>query len=239
MPQISLLAAFMAGFLSFLSPCVLPLIPAYISFIVGISAHEFEYIAENKNRELIEVLVNCLLFVVGFSLVFVIMGASATALGYFLLGKKGLLGKLAGLVLILFGLHLTHIFRIKGLDYEKRLHLKEKPPGVMGSLLVGIAFALGWTPCIGPILAGILTYAATQENVRYGMLLLGSYSLGLGIPFIITGLSINSFFLWFDQIKRHLNLLEKISGIFLILIGVLMLTNNFQQLINLFIPIPK
>ena len=116
----------------------------------------------------------------------------------------------------------------------KKLHLKAKPAGVIGSLLVGMAFALGWTPCIGPILASILTYAATQETTGYGMLLLGFYSLGLGVPFILTGLSINSFFLWFDRVKKHLLLVERVSGVCLILVGFLMLTNKFQKLVSFF-----
>jgi cytochrome c-type biogenesis protein len=235
MPQVSLAAALMAGFLSFLSPCILPLIPAYISFIAGVSADELRN--EGNSRGILKAGINCLLFVAGFSTVFIIMGASATTLGSFILGKKRLLGQIAGVIVILFGLHLTRIWRIKALDYEKRIHFKNKPMGIIGSFLVGMAFALGWTPCIGPMLASILAYAATQETTRYGILLLGFYSLGLGIPFILTGFSINRFFFWFDRIKRHLELVEKISGIFLILVGGLMLTNNFQQLTNLFVTI--
>jgi cytochrome c-type biogenesis protein len=238
MPQVGLLAAFMAGLLSFLSPCILPLIPAYISFIVGISAEELECYPgcdeATKEKEFFKIIINCLLFVVGFSCIFIIMGASATAIGGFMLTKKRILGKVAGVVIILLGLHLTHIWRIKALDYEKKIHLKNKPAGAIGSLVVGMAFALGWTPCIGPILASILAYAATQETTSYGMLLLGFYSLGLGIPFILTGLSINSFFLWFDRIKKHLLLVERISGVCLILVGVLMLTDNFQRLVRFF-----
>ncbi len=235
MPQISLVAAFMAGFLSFLSPCVLPLIPAYISFVAGISAKELESSDSKKTKSVFNITTNCLFFVIGLSTVFILLGASASAFGGFLLQNRRLLEILAGIIVILFGLHLTHILRFKVLEYEKRVHLKHKPRGIIGSFLVGMAFALGWTPCIGPILGGILTYAATQETIYQGMLLLALYSLGLGIPFIITGLTVNSFFLWFDKIKKHLLLIERISGVFLILVGILMLTNRFQQLTNFFV----
>ncbi len=239
MPEVGLLAAFIGGVLSFLSPCVLPLIPAYISFIVGVSAEELQKSSESgelvKKKEFLRSLINCVLFVAGFSCIFVLMGASATALSGFMLDNRALLGKVAGVFIILMGFHLCHIWRIKALDYEKKLHLKSKPTGIIGSFLVGMAFALGWTPCIGPILASILTYAATQETIGYGMLLLGSYSLGLGVPFILTGLSINTFFLWFDRVKKHLLLVERVGGVCLILVGFLMLINKFQQLVNFFI----
>ncbi len=241
MPEVGLLAAFIGGLLSFISPCVLPLIPAYISFIAGVSAEELAADPATgiatKKKELFATIVNCVLFVAGFSFIFILMGASATVLGGFMLNNKEILGKVAGVFIILMGLHLCHIWRIKALDYEKKIQLKAKPTGIIGSLLVGMAFAFGWTPCIGPILASILTYAATKGTVGYGMLLLGVYSLGLGIPFILTGLSINSFFLWFDRIKKHLLLVERISGVCLILVGILMLTNNFQRLVNLLAPL--
>lgn len=244
MPPVGLLAAFMGGLLSFLSPCVLPLIPAYISFVVGVSAEEIEELEKNltdekavEKKELLKTFINSLLFVAGFSCIFITMGASATAIGSFMLHKRLILEKVAGAIIVLMGLHLTHIFRIKAFDYEKKIHLKAKPAGAIGSVLVGMAFAIGWTPCIGPILASILTYAATQETTGYGMLLLGFYSLGFGIPFIITGLSVNSFFFWFDKIKKHLLWVERISGICLMLVGVLMLTNNFQRVTVFFMSI--
>ncbi len=246
MPQVGLLAAFMGGFLSFLSPCVLPLIPAYISFIIGVSAKDVEEIEEGLKdkrvigkKETLRTLFNSLLFVAGFSCIFILMGASATAIGSFMLTKRVVLEKVAGGIIVLMGLHLTHILRIKALDYEKKIHLKAKPAGVIGSLLVGMAFALGWTPCIGPILAGILSYAATQETTGHGMLLLGFYSLGFGIPFIITGLSVNTFFFWFDKIKKHLLWVERVSGICLILVGGLILTGNFQRLTSFFLSVSR
>lgn len=229
MPEVTLFVAFTAGLLSFLSPCVLPLIPAYISFIAGISIDEL-HSQEIRPAQILGITINSVIFVLGFSLVFIALGASATTLGDFLLGKLDILGKIAGGIIILFGLHLTHIMPLKFLYYEKKMHFEKKPFGYIGSLLVGAAFAFGWTPCIGPILAGILAYAGTQDTLNKGIMLLAAYSLGLGIPFILTGLSINTFLMTFNRIKKHLGLIEKISGFLLIIVGILILTNNFTIL---------
>ncbi len=229
MPEVTLFVAFTAGLLSFLSPCVLPLIPGYISFIAGLSIEELQ--REEKKPGLVwQVTLNSIFFVLGFSFIFIALGASATTLGELLLGKLQFLSKLAGIIIILFGLHMTHLLPLKFLYYEKRVQINKKPLGFLGSFLVGTAFAFGWTPCIGPILAGILAYAGTQETVYQGILLLGSYSLGLGIPFILTGLSINRFLNALDKAKKHFSLIEKISGFLLILVGLLILTDNLAYL---------
>ena len=230
MPEISLIGAFLAGFASFLSPCVLPLVPGYISYMTGVSADELLSKGANTHRVISHVLLRCILFVLGFSIVFILMGASATTLGRFILQRLNLFSKISGVVLIIFGIHLTHVLQFTPLNYEKRFHLEHRPVGHIGSFIIGVVFAFGWTPCIGPILGGILLYAGMQQTVGYGMVLLGAYSLGLGLPFIITGLSVNSFMVFFHRIKKYLGIIEIISGIILIIGGILFLTGNFQQL---------
>ena len=229
MPEVTLFAAFVAGLLSFLSPCVLPLIPAYVSFIAGLSIEELQS-GEKRPGLVLQISLKALFFVLGFGLVFVLLGASASALGKFLLGRLQLFNRLAGVVIIIFGLHLSHLLPLKFLYYEKKLQVNKEPAGFVGSFLVGMAFAFGWTPCIGPILAGILAYASTRETMYQGILLLAVYSLGLGLPFILTALSINSFLLAFEKIKRYFGLIEKAGGILLILVGLLILTDNFTLL---------
>ncbi len=178
--EISLMAAFVAGLFSFVSPCVLPLVPGYISFISGISLEEIEQGGkQNKNK----VIISSLFFILGFSLVFTLLGATATFLGSFLLEKAFILEKLAGIIIIIFGIHMSGIYRIKFLDYEKEYMQKPDRLILSSVLFNGIGFCFGWTPCIGPILAGILIYAGTQKTLYQGVLLLMVYSAGLGIPF--------------------------------------------------------
>lgn len=220
-----MIAAFIAGILSFLSPCVLPLIPGYISFISGASMKQLTTGAEIKKVRL-KVMFNSLFFVLGFSAVFIALGASATAVGQLLLQHIKALSIAAGVVIIIIGIHITGIIKIPALYSEKRIHLPAKPMGFWGAFVVGFAFAFGWTPCIGPILAGILAVAGSQETVAQGILLLGIYSLGLGIPFMLTTLSITAFFKTFDKIKKYFKIIEWISGMLLVIIGVLMITGN-------------
>jgi cytochrome c-type biogenesis protein len=227
--NISLLAAFTAGLISFVSPCVLPLIPAYLSFISGVSVEEMKS-RDKKSQVLKKVSLNTLLFILGFSVVFVALGASATFFGEFLLAKLSLFNKIAGAIIMILGLHLLGVFRIRFLNYEKRFHTQSRPLGLLGSFLIGLAFAFGWTPCIGPILAGILCLAANQGTVTKGILLLSFYSLGLGIPFFVTAVSFHSFLSVFGWIKKHFRTVEIISGSFLIIIGFLMLTGSFGSL---------
>ena len=226
---INFLTAFLAGLVSFLSPCVLPLIPGYISFISGISLQDLQ-LPEGAKRATRRAFLSSCWFVLGFSLVFIALGASATALGSLLLQKISALRIVAGILIILFGLHLIGIFRIPFLQYEKKLEVRQRPLTAIGALLVGAAFAFGWTPCIGPILAGILTLASTQETVGQGMLLLAAYSLGLGLPFLATSLGVQAFFRFFSRFKRYLRLVEILSGALLLLVGVLILTNQLSVL---------
>ena len=235
--NVTLFAAFVAGLLSFISPCVLPLIPGYLSFISGLSVDEMRGTTPGGGGAAVavaapsiargQVLVSTFAFILGFSLVFISLGASATAIGRFLTEQLTLLGKIAGVIIVIFGLHTMGILRIGWLYSEKRVHTSTKPAGLFGALVVGIAFAFGWTPCIGPILAGILAIAAAQDTIGEGIRLLGFYSLGLAVPFIITSLAINQFFAAFARIRRHYHKVEVASGALLVVIGVLIFTNRF------------
>src|SRR5437868_625908 len=192
MGNVTLLAAFLAGVLSFISPCVLPLIPGYLSFVSGVTLEEMRgggALAAPSPGARRKALVSSIAFVMGFSLVFISLGASATALGAYLMGRLPLLVKAGGVIIILFGLHMMGVLRISWLYAEKRVQTARKPAGFFGAMVVGIAFAFGWTPCIGPILAAILAVAAAQESVGQGVKLLAVYSLGLGVPFIATSLA--------------------------------------------------
>jgi cytochrome c-type biogenesis protein len=233
--DVSLIAAFVAGFLSFVSPCVLPLIPGYISFVSGVSVEEMRGDAPPATSR-VQVFITSLAFVIGFSLVFIALGASATAIGKFLFAKLPLLSKIAGVILIIFGLHTMGVFRLAFLETEKRVHAQRKPAGPLGAMLVGIAFAFGWTPCIGPILGGILAIAGSRNSVGEGITLLAVYSLGLGIPFLITSLAINQFFGAAKRIRRYYHAIELTSGALLIVIGVLILTGQLTLIVRMLQP---
>ena len=231
--NITFFTAFIAGLLSFLSPCILPLIPGYISFISGISLQDLKNNSDiYKTRE--KTINNSIAFVLGFSFVFIAFGASATFIGSFLLKYSKMISYIAGIIIILFGLHLTGIFKIPALYNEKRLNLQQKPINIFGSFLVGFAFAFGWTPCIGPILAAILALAAAQKTVNQGILLLTWYSLGLAIPFILTAYSITLFFKIFERIKKYFNIIEWIAGVLLIIIGILIMTGGLVKITSMF-----
>lgn len=222
--DIPITMAFGAGLISFLSPCVLPLIPGYISFISGVSLQEMKDgssgigLLSSQKRT---VLLNSAFFVVGFSVIFILLGASATWIGTLLSTRISFLTKAAGLVIIVFGLFKIGLFRPLVFFKEVRFNIERKKVGFIWALIIGAAFAFGWTPCIGPILTGILAYAGTLEHVNQGILLLSVYSLGLGIPFLLTALGVNRFFRLFDRIKRHLGLLERLTGGIMVLIGLL------------------
>jgi len=222
--NVGILTAFAFGLLSFVSPCVLPIVPGYLSFISGISFEEIQGSASQSNLRK-RIITNCIFFIAGFSVVFIALGASATVLGQFLQQQLNLLSKIAGVIIIIFGLHMVGVFKIPFLNYEKRLHTSTKPLGLVGAFVVGLAFAFGWTPCIGPILAAILAIASQQETVGQGIVLLSSYSLGLGIPFLITGLSITAFYNVFNKLKKYLHTIEVASGAMLIAVGILIMTN--------------
>lgn len=229
--SVSYLGAFLAGGLSFVSPCVLPLIPGYISFISGVSLEELTD-KEKAQKHLSKVLLNTTFFVIGFSLVFIALGASASFIGQWLFSNLGIFNKVGGALIFLFGLHVTGLIRIKALNYEKRFHAGQKKFGLLGSVVIGMAFAFGWTPCIGPILGSILTLAANQETVGEGILLLTFYSAGLGIPFILTALLFNFLIGFFGFIKRHFRTVEFISGGLLMFIGVLVFFNLLAPIAN-------
>ena len=224
-------SAFLAGALSFVSPCVLPLIPGYISFISGVSMEELTD-REKAGQHLSRVAINTIFFVVGFSIIFIALGASASYVGKWLFANIKIFNKVAGVLIFIFGLHVAGIFRIKALNYEKRFHAGSKKFGIWGSILIGMAFAFGWTPCIGPILGSILTMAANQATVSQGILLLVFYSAGLGIPFILTALLFNWLIGFFGFIKRHFRAVEIISGGLLMVIGVLIFFNLLQLMAN-------
>lgn len=216
--------AFIFGLLSFISPCVLPIVPGYISFISGVSFDEMQN-AENRRAVRNKITANSIAFIIGFSLVFIGLGASATAVGQFLHDEISLISKIAGAIIIVFGLHMIGVFKIPFLNYEKRFATNTKPMGLLGAGVVGMAFAFGWTPCIGPILAGILTIASQQDTVWKGIILLASYSLGLGIPFFLAGLSISLFYNVFNKLKKHLHKIEIAGGTLLVVVGILIMTN--------------
>jgi cytochrome c-type biogenesis protein len=223
--NIGILTAFAFGFLSFISPCVLPIVPGYISFISGVSLNEIETTGD-KSKARRKIIFNTLFFILGFSLIFILLGATATAVGQFLFDNLPILSQIAGVIIIIFGLHMAGVFKIKFLQYEKRIHTQTKPLGFLGSFVVGLAFAFGWTPCIGPILGAILGIAAQKETVWQGIVLLTSYSAGLGIPFLITGISISAFYNFFNKIKRYFKTIEIIGGVMLIVVGILMITGS-------------
>lgn len=227
--NVTLLAAFVAGFLSFISPCVLPLIPGYISFVSGASLEDMRAGQGAARRQ---VLLSSLAFVLGFSIVFVALGASATAIGRFIFDKLPILTKIAGALIIIFGLHMMGVFRLGFLDNEKRAQTQRKPAGPIGALLVGIAFAFGWTPCIGPILAGILVVAGSKDTIGEGVLLLAVYSLGLGVPFLLTSLAIDRFFSVAAAIRRHYHAIELSSGGLLVAIGLLIFTGQLTVIVR-------
>ncbi len=225
--NISVLVAFAAGLASFLSPCVLPLIPAYISFITGVSVKDLTDEGDKK-VQLNMVLLETSLFCLGFSIVFVLLGATITFLGSFLSAHQDIIRVAGGILIILFGLNITGLVKIRALQQEKKIHLKNKPVSLMGSFVVGVVFAVGWTPCIGPILGSILALAAMKGSIGQGVVLLCAYSLGLAIPFFITSVAINSFLRLFKKVNKYLNVISIVSGVILIIVGVLLVTNRFQ-----------
>jgi cytochrome c-type biogenesis protein len=237
-----MITAFIAGIISFISPCVLPIVPGYISFVSGVSLQELKGQVEvddkEKRRLRRQVVTNSFFFVLGFSLVFIVMGASATYIGQWFAENRVLLARIAGAVIVVFGLHMMGLTPIKWLNYEKRFHANRKPLGLLGSFFIGLAFAFGWSPCIGPILAGVLAMAATQETVGQGVALLGVYSLGLGLPFIATSLAVNRFLNVFSHVKKHMRTVEIVAGVLLVAVGVLVATDQLQALSRYFTFLP-
>ena len=217
-----LFIALSAGLISFLSPCVLPLIPGYIAYISG---NKLEELLEKQSINLLPIF----LFTIGFSIVFIIFGASATFIGKFLLYNSFPLRIIAGLIIIIFSLHILDVFKLNFLNYEKRFYAN-KNKNIFSSVLIGMAFAFGWTPCIGPILGSILVLASTEESINRGVLLLVFYSLGLAIPFILSGYLFQKFIIVSKNLKKRMNLITKFGGSLLLITGILIITNQLQTL---------
>lgn len=212
--------AFTAGLLSFLSPCVLPLIPSYVTFITGLSLEDVQ-----KARR--SALTHAALFVLGFTLIFLALGATATALGQLLNYQRVWISRIGGALIIVFGLYMLGAFNVSLFSRERRVHIADKPVGYLGTVLVGVAFGAGWTPCIGPILGTILTYAASAADLSRGLWLLLAYSLGLAVPFLLSAFAVERFLDVFTRLKGRMIWVTRVSGILMIAIGVLMITNYF------------
>lgn len=223
--ELSIFIAVTAGLLSFLSPCVLPIVPSYLSFVTGMTLEDLQ---ETTDRR--QVMTHALLFVAGFSGVFIILGASASFLGVFFQAYEEWIARIGGALIIVFGLHLMGVFRIMPLLRERRVQLADKPSGHIGTLAVGAAFGAGWTPCIGPVLGAILGLAATQETIWSGVGLLAAYSAGLAIPFLLAAWALDRFLNTFKRLRRWIPLLEKASGALLIILGLLLVTGSFTVL---------
>lgn len=210
--------AFTAGLLSFLSPCVLPLIPSYVTFMTGMSLEDVQ-----RSRRI--AVLHALLFILGFTLVFLALGATATVLGRLLLAQRMWISRVGGLLVILFGLYLLGVFNIGAFSRERRYHITDKPLGYLGTVVVGIAFGAGWTPCIGPILGGILTYTASQADLTRGLVLLFAYSMGLALPFFLAAFAIERFISVFHRFRSSMIWVNRFAGALLVVVGVLMMTN--------------
>ncbi len=225
MEKISLFIAFGAGILSFFSPCILPLIPAYISFITGLSLDELRMPGDKRSNieNLQKILWKTILFVLGFSFIFVALGATASYLGDVISRYEKMIRIIGGSVIIFLGLHVARVFNIKQLEYEKKLHLSSKPTNIFGPFVIGMVFAIGWTPCVGPALAAILGLAGTQKTVGKGIMLLSTYSLGLGLPFILTALAMNAFLNLFSKVRRYIKTVSIVTGLLLIGVGILII----------------
>ncbi|MGA9354844.1 MAG: cytochrome c biogenesis protein CcdA [Terriglobales bacterium] len=225
------LAAFVAGIISFLSPCVLPLVPGYVSLISGAGVEELK---SSEGHLFRKVMLNSAAFIVGFSIVFITLGAISTEVGQVLAQYKSLLARIAGGIIILFGLHLTGIFQIKALLADTRLHTLKGGASPWGAFVIGFAFAFGWTPCVGPILAVVLGFAAAQNTVWKGIVLLAIYSAGLAVPFLVTSLGIERFLKFYNRFKFHMHAVEVASGGLLIVLGILLVMGKFNVIAGYF-----
>jgi cytochrome c-type biogenesis protein len=221
--SLSLLIAFSAGLLSFLSPCVLPLVPSYITFITGMNVEEME-----RSRR--HTMLHAVLFVAGFTLIFMALGAGATFLGQVMIRYRDVISRVGGALVMVFGLYLLGVFNLSFLARDTRLHLANKPIGYLGTLLVGIAFGAGWSPCIGPILGAILTMAASEASLAHGLGLLLIYSMGLAVPFLLAALMVDRFLGLFAKVRHHMVWVNRTAGALLVFVGLLMVTNRFTML---------
>jgi cytochrome c-type biogenesis protein len=229
---ISLGLAFLAGLVSFLSPCVLPLVPSYVTFVTGMTVDELTASGTTAARR--RAALHATLFVAGFTLVFLTLGATATALGATMKRSLPLLQQLGGIVIVLFGLSLLGVLRLPALMRDTRVHVARKPAGMIGSVLVGVAFGAGWTPCVGPVLASILLYAGMRESMTHGMLLLGVYALGLGLPFWFAAVGLNWYLAGAHRLRRWVRPIELVSGALLVVFGILLFTGRFALVSSYF-----
>lgn len=221
--NLGILIAFSAGLLSFLSPCVLPLVPSYVTFITGMTLEDLQ---QTKR----ETLFHAITFVIGFSLIFLALGAGATVFGQLMLRYRDWISRIGGVLIIVFGLYMLGVFNLGFLMKDTRLHLSDKPIGYLGTLVVGIAFGAGWSPCIGPILGAILTMAANEADLQRGLVLLLAYSMGLAVPFLAAALMVERFLKVFAKFRHQMVWVNRIAGAMLVLVGVLMVTNRFTML---------
>lgn len=230
--SISYLGAFGAGILSFAAPCVLPLIPAYLCFLGGASLDELT--AEGGVDKAVQrrVFVSAVAFVLGFSTVFIVLGATATTVSQMLAENIGILSKIAGVVIVVFGLHYMGLFRIGFLNFEKRFHVEKKPSGLVGSYILGLAFAFGWTPCVGPVLATILMVAASSDDVMYGVSLLAIYAAGIGLPFLLAAFAVKPFMIFLGKFRKHMHKVELAIGGLLVITGIAIFTGSLADVSN-------
>ncbi len=229
MGHVSLFAAFSAGFLSFISPCVLPLVPSYVSYITGLSLEQLVDASE-RQRFRKAIILNSLLFVAGFSSVFIAFGASASLVGQVLYEYQDIIRKIGAVLIIIFGLYLLGLLKWSVVMTERRLFsFSSRPVGYVGSFLIGTAFAAAWTPCVGPILGAILAYASTTESMQLGIMLLASYSLGLGLPFLLTAFSVDRFLNYFQKARLYLRGVSLASGVCLVLVGVMIYGDSLAR----------
>ncbi len=226
--SVSYSAALLAGLLSFFSPCVLPLIPAYFTFITGFSIEELTTGCDADIRK--KVIISTISYVLGFSFVFVLMGASASYLGGLIITYRDSIRIVGGIIILLLGVHMTGIIRIRGLDIEKRFHIQNKPIHFLGTFFIGMAFGAGWSPCIGPLLGSILIIAGSQDTVMQGVLLLGIYSAGLALPFILISVFINFLLVFIRKAVRIIRYVNIFAGVILILVGIILVTNKLYLL---------
>src|SRR5277367_820943 len=223
------IAAFLAGLVSFLSPCVLPLVPGYVSLISGVGV---EQLKTQESQLFRKVMLNSVAFILGFSVVFITLGAVATEVSQMLSRYRSTLAQIAGVVIILFGLHLTGVFKIKALYTDARLHSVKGGSTAWGAFVIGFAFAFGWTPCVGPVLTVILTFAAAQDSITKGIMLLAIYSMGLAVPFLLTALGVERFLKFYSRFRVHMHAIEVASGVLLIALGVLLVLGRFTIISN-------
>lgn len=232
MSDVNIFVAFAAGIFSFISPCVLPLIPSYLSFVSGVSLEDMRH-EQTRKRVRGRIVLNSVAFILGFSLVFISLGISASFLGSLFLGYRNIIRIAGGLFILLVGLYLVGLFKIPGLERYLQFNLKDKPAGYLGSVVVGITFAVAWTPCVGPILGAILALAGTSGEIGRGTLLLSTYAAGLALPFFLSAVAINSFFQFSQFFRHYIAAFHVAGGILLIIVGLLLLT-DYMTMLNIY-----